>query len=79
MPTVILIGGFRFHFYSDEGQEPAHIHVRSAEGECKFWLEPVIILAYNRGVRGHELREIERLVYENHATLRKAFYDYHHR
>lgn len=53
--------------------------MRSAEGECKFWLESAILLAYNRGVRGHELRQIERLVYENHATLRKAFYGYHHR
>ncbi|MCT0254245.1 DUF4160 domain-containing protein [Synechocystis sp. PCC 6714] len=36
MPTVIRIAKFRFHFYSDEGLEPAHIHVRSPDGECKF-------------------------------------------
>ena len=41
MPTVLRIGSFRFHFYSDEGQESAHIHVRTPDGECKFWLEPV--------------------------------------
>ncbi len=79
MPTVLRIGAYRFHFYSDEGREPAHIHVRSTEGECKFWLEPSILLAYNRGVPRHELRGIEQLVYENHATLRKAFHDYHRR
>ncbi|WP_159294951.1 DUF4160 domain-containing protein [Microcystis aeruginosa] len=50
MPTVIRIGHFRFHFYSDEGSEPPHIHVRSPDGECKFWLEPIIILASNRGI-----------------------------
>jgi len=27
MPTVLRIEGFRFHFYSDEGNEPPHIHV----------------------------------------------------
>ncbi len=28
MPTVLRIGSFRFHFYSDERQEPGHIHNR---------------------------------------------------
>jgi hypothetical protein len=41
MPTVLRIGSFRFHFYSDEGNEPPHIHVASPNGECKFWLEPI--------------------------------------
>ena len=52
----------RFHFYSDEGHEPAHIHVRTPEGECKFWLEPHIILAGNVGVRASDLRRIELLI-----------------
>ena len=79
MPTVLRIGSSRFHFYSDERNEPAHIHVRTAEGECKFWLEPVICLASNRGVRAHDLRRIEQLVFEHHADLKKKFYEYHHR
>ena len=79
MPTVLRIGSFRFHFYSDEMDEPAHIHVRTPEGECKFWIEPVIALAHNRGVRGHDLREIERHIYENHAILKRAFHEYHDR
>jgi len=41
MPTVMKIGSFRFHFYSDEGNEPPHIHVATPDGECKFWLQPV--------------------------------------
>jgi len=76
MPTVLKIKGFRFHFYSDEGTEVAHIHVRSAEGECKFWLSPVS-LARNRGIPSHQLREIERLVYENQQFLLEK-YDEHH-
>jgi hypothetical protein len=28
MPTLLRIGSFRFHFYSDEGSEPPHVHVR---------------------------------------------------
>ena len=78
MPTILRIGSFRFHFYSDGGHEPAHIHVRTNDGECKFWLER-ISLAYNRGVRPHDLRDIERHIYNNQALLLKAFYDYHPR
>ncbi|QQO53580.1 MAG: DUF4160 domain-containing protein [Thiohalocapsa sp. PB-PSB1] len=44
MPTGLRIRGLRFHFYSDEGTEPAHIHIRSAEGECKFWLSPISLV-----------------------------------
>lgn len=79
MPTVLRIGSFRFHFYSDERQEPAHIHVRTPDGECKFWLEPTIRLAGNRGVRPHDLRRIEQLTFENRGVLRRAFHEYHDR
>jgi hypothetical protein len=67
----------QFHFYSDERQEPAHIHVRTPEGECKFWLEPTIRLARNRGVRPPDLRRIEQLVFEHYDLLRKAFDEHH--
>lgn len=76
MPTVLTIGPYRFHFYSDESEEPPHIHVRSSEGECKFWLDP-IQLARNRGMPAHRLREIERLVFEHRAYLIDEYNEYH--
>jgi hypothetical protein len=78
MPTVLRIRGFRFHFYSDEGNEPPHIHVRGAEGECKFWLDP-ISLARHRGMAASHLREIERLVFEHRPLLLESFHDNHGR
>ena len=72
------IGSYRFHFYSDEGSEPPHIHVRTPDGECKFWLEPVS-LASVRGVRSHEVREIERLVFEHKTTLVAAYNEFQRR
>ena len=77
MPTVLRIGHFRFHFYSDEDSEPPHIHIRSPEGECKFWLAPHIALASNRGIPPHELRKVEKLVYENLDVLRSAYDEFH--
>lgn len=38
MPTVLYINGWRFFFYSNEGNEPVHIHVQKGEKECKYWL-----------------------------------------
>ncbi|MBW2096159.1 MAG: DUF4160 domain-containing protein [Deltaproteobacteria bacterium] len=58
MPTVLRIGSYRFHFYSDEGEEPPHVHVATTDGECKFWLDPVR-LARNKGVPPRTVRAIE--------------------
>jgi hypothetical protein len=76
MPTVLRIGQFRFHFYSDERNEPAHIHVRAPDGECKFWLDPVM-LARNNGLKAHMLRDIERLVFEHHELLMEKYREIH--
>ena len=78
MPTVLRLLGFRFHFYSDEGDEPAHIHICNADGECKFWLDSVQ-LASNRGLDAVTIRKVETLVYENRVLLREKFYDFHGR
>lgn len=76
MPTVLRIGNFRFDFYSDEGNEPPHINIATPDGECKFWLSPVL-LASNINVRPHLIREIEKLVYENNAFLIVKYNEYH--
>lgn len=76
MPTVLRVRRFRFHFYSDERSEPAHIHVRAPEGECKFWLDP-IALAKNRGLAPHVLREIEGIIQEHLAFLKEKYHEFH--
>jgi hypothetical protein len=67
MPTVLRIGSFRFHFYSDEQLEPPNIHIETPNGECKFWLEP-IRLARNKGVAPLIVRQLERLVFRHHEV-----------
>jgi hypothetical protein len=51
MPIVLRLDGFKFHFYSNEGnpREPVHIHVRQGRDEAKFWLTPTVVMAYNDG------------------------------
>ena len=76
MPTILRVGKFRFHFYSNEGDEPAHIHIRTPEGECKYWLDPVE-LATNKGIPVKGLRYIERMVFKNHAFLKEKYHEFH--
>ena len=75
MPTVLRIGPYRFFFFSNENDEPPHIHVRRDRGLAKFWLDPVG-LAESSNFPAHELTSILRLVIENRAKLLAAWYEY---
>jgi hypothetical protein len=75
MPTVMRVGRFRFFFFSNEGDEPAHIHVKAAEHEAKFWLDPVS-LAANYGFRSRDLTLIETLIREYQADLLEAWHEH---
>jgi len=47
-----------------------HVHVLSPEGEAKFWLEPKIELALNKGFKSVELSELQRIVEERQNEIR---------
>jgi hypothetical protein len=64
MPTILRIGPHRFFFYSNEGHEPAHIHVETAERTAKFWLNPVE-LAFAKRYNAKELNQLSDLVEKN--------------
>lgn len=38
VPTILTILGWRLFFYSNENNEPPHVHARKGDMECKFWL-----------------------------------------
>lgn len=75
MPTILIIGAYRFHFYSDEGLEPPHIHIRSRDRRAKFWLKPVQF-ATSSGFPPHELRKLEKLVVNNENMFIEAWNEY---
>lgn len=75
MPTVLRIKGYRFFFFSLEGQEPPHVHVEAAEKFAKFWLTPVS-LAKSRGFRSGELTEIQRIVEENRDLFEEKWHEH---
>jgi hypothetical protein len=75
MPTVLREGGFRFFFFSREGEEPPHIHVEQAERYAKFWLRPVS-LASSYGFRSNELGMLLRLVEQHQKKFEEAWYEH---
>jgi hypothetical protein len=75
MPAVLRIGRYRFFFFSNEGNEPPHIHVKASGDEAKFWLDPVQ-LAANYGFNTSEINEIERLVNEHQQDLLGAWHEH---
>jgi len=72
MPTVLRWGPYRAYFYSNEGEEPSHIHVRSANKEAKLWLRDCSV-AVNAGFPAHELTDIIRVVKAHRDELLAAW------
>ena len=62
MPTVLVIGPYRFYFYSHEPNEPPHVHVDRDGLSAKFWLKQVS-LAQNLGFQKKEISELQKLAY----------------
>jgi hypothetical protein len=65
-------GPYRFFFFSRE-EERMHVHVVSATGEAKFWLEPTISLGTFEGLRASQLKELQAIVEERQDEIRKAW------
>jgi hypothetical protein len=75
MPTILRIGRFRFFFFSNEGNEPPHIHVKAGDSIAKFWLNPVE-LAANHGFNGKTLRRLEVMVEAHREFFQEAWNEY---
>ena len=78
MPKVFNWKGYRFHFFSNEGDplEPIHIHVRKGPNLAKFWVEPVISLANNYGFVSKELNEFKIKIEDNKELIKERWHEY---
>jgi len=76
MPTVLRIDGYRFFFYSDDQNEPPHVHVSSGGKKAKFWLDPVE-LARTTGYTMVEVNRIWRIVLDNAELLRERWDEFY--
>jgi hypothetical protein len=78
MPKVLDFEGFRFFFFSDERQEPAHVHVEKGEGVAKLWLQPVRI-AYTHQLTPAQIRRIREVTFEHQAAFVERWNEYFRR
>jgi hypothetical protein len=76
MPTVLMKNGFRFFFYSNEGDEPIHIHVEKGDGDGKIWLEPALKIDYLTGFTKTEAKQVAVIVFEYHEEFKKQWHEY---
>lgn len=68
MPTILLKNGWRLFFCANEGNEPIHVHCKSGDKECKYWLDSeniTLIEAYAYGLSSRDVREVKKLIFEN--------------
>ena len=75
MPTVAVIGPYRFFFYANDRIEPLHIHVKHEMRTAKFWLKPVR-LEKSKNFNDHELTEIQKIVEENKSLFMEKWNEY---
>lgn len=71
-PTIFREGPFRFFFFSREEDRP-HVHVVSADGEAKFWIEPQVSIARSHRLSDIDLGRIEKTVIRRVQEIRDAW------
>jgi Domain of unknown function (DUF4160) len=76
MPTILLLEGYRFFFYSNENNEPPHIHVRKGNGEGKIWLEPTLEIAWLHDFTSREENKIWQIASEHLELFKTKWYEY---
>ena len=82
MPTVLLVRGWRFFFYSNEGQEPPHIQVKRGSAQAKFWLNIESLgveQAYVRHMTQQEQLQVQQIISAHFEELLDAWQEFERR
>jgi hypothetical protein len=67
------IEGYAFYFFSNENNEPRHVHVRKGNGMLKYWLEPITLADDNGRMKVQEVRRAQELVQEHMDRIIRAW------
>ena len=78
MPKVFDWNGYRFHFFSNEGnpREAVHIHVTKDRDTAKFWIKPEVALAYNKGFGAKVLSQLVSVIESRTDEIESAWNDH---
>ena len=69
MPTVFILFGYIFKFYSDD-HEPIHVHVVKDGKEAKYNVSPHVEQVFNHGFKKHEISIMEGIIEENVEVIK---------
>lgn len=72
MPTVITINGYRFYFFSQDANEPIHIHVEKQEKDAKLWIDTWEFVNVH-GFKKHELNRILSIAKNHENEIRNRW------
>ena len=75
MPTILIVGPYRFFFVSLDYGEPPHIHIKREKMVAKFWLDPIVLERGGR-FKPDELNKIGKLVQENRELFLEKWYEH---
>jgi hypothetical protein len=68
MPTILMILGWQFYFFSNERNEPIHVHCRKGNAEAKYWLDVdafETIEAHAYSMSPADKRAVRRIIFEH--------------
>ncbi len=74
MPTVMIVDGWRFHFFSNEGPRP-HIHVVKGDATAKIWLDDMSFADWDNLTVANR-RRILKIAAEHRLALMEAWHEY---
>ena len=82
MPSIFSAGGYVVFFWSNEGNEPVHVHVCKGQPSAeatKIWLPPEsnpVLENNNSRIPQKDLNRILKIVAMNRDTIIARWYDY---
>ena len=68
MPTILVMLGWRFFFYANEGKEPIHVHCQKGDAEAKYWLDVQgfeAVEAHSYNMTAADKRTVRRIIFEH--------------
>ena len=68
MPTILMMLGWRFFFYSNERNEAIHVHCRKGEAEAKYWLDTQnfeVTEAHGYNMSPADKRTVRKIIFQN--------------
>jgi hypothetical protein len=68
MPTILMILGWRVFFYSNEGNEPIHVHCQKGDAEAKYWIDVdgfEAIEAYAYNLSPADKRTVRKIIFQH--------------